>query len=242
MTTSIQCVVQCASGRVVSFDDANVTDNTITTLQTGGTGLNQTENIDLGNALVGEVITAAFCTVTGQAAASITQSFLFAYIENPDGSLAVPIEGGGCYASCMPPLVRPVQVRVGHLIKFMTSVGNSAAVKANVIAHAASGKTSCFSVTAVDATKTELVDVQTGGSIGQSMAGEVITHLYSTFPNLYGLNESAGGLNFIYIENSQGQLKKAIFPANPKEYMKVKMEKLALRIDQNDSMNVLYET
>ena len=64
MANSIQVVVKCQSGRVMVFGDTNVTASTTTTLKSQGVGLNQTDNIDLGNALVGETITHAFGTVT----------------------------------------------------------------------------------------------------------------------------------------------------------------------------------
>ena len=67
MANSIQVSVLCASGRVAVFADTNVTENTTTTLQTGGVGLNQTSGVDLGNFLVGETIVSAFATVTNSA-------------------------------------------------------------------------------------------------------------------------------------------------------------------------------
>ena len=59
MANSIQVSVLCASGRIASFGDNNVTERTTTTLQTSGTGLNQTPDVDLGNFLVGETLLTA---------------------------------------------------------------------------------------------------------------------------------------------------------------------------------------
>ncbi len=240
MANSVQCIVKCASGRVMSFGDTDVTGSTTTTLKTQGIGLNQTGSIDLGNALVGETITNAFMTVTGATTASITVSYLFGFIENPDGSIAVPVEGGGCYSGCMPALVRILRVSVGMLLKMQLAVSNSTSARASYVAYAASGKCSVFQVAAVADPETEIVDLQTGGSIGQSMAGQTIVGGYVTFPNLYGVNDDQGGNNFFFIENSQGQLKDALFPVNAKEYAKVEMLRYPLRINQNDVLKVTW--
>ncbi len=240
MANSVQCIVKCASGRVMSFGDTSVAANTTTTLQTQGIGLNQTGSVDLGNALVGETILGAYMTVTAATSVSHTVSYLFGYIENPDGSISTPIEGGGCYSSCMPKLVRPHRVRVGDLLKMQLDVSSSTSVKANYVALTASGKCSVFQVTAVADTETEIVDLQTGGTIGQSLAGQTIIAGYATFPNLYGLNDDQGGNNFFFIENAQGQLKDAIFPSNPKGQGKVEMLRYPLRIGQNDVLKVTW--
>jgi len=242
MANSAQCIVKCASGRVMSFGNTSITANTTTELQTQGIGLNQTASISLGNALVGETITHAFMTVqaaTGSSA-GINASYLFGFIEKPDGALSVPIEGGGHVSACMPQLVRPHRVQVGDLLKMQMTVQSATEVKANLVTYAASGKCSVFQVTAVADTKTEIVDVQTGGTIGQSMAGQTIIYAYATFPNLNGINDDQAGNNFFFLENSQGQLKDAFFPMNAFSGFKVVPVMGRTRIDQNDTLSVTW--
>lgn len=241
MANSVQCIVKCASGRVMSFGNTSVTSETTTTLQTQGIGLNQTASVDLGNALVGELITNAYMTVSAEigSSAGINAVYMFGYIEKPDGAISVPIEGGGNQSSCMPALVKPHRVQVGDLLKMQMTVQTASTKKANYIAYTSSGKCSVFQVTAVADTKTEILDLQTGGSIGQSLAGQQIIYGYATFGNLNGLNDDQAGNNFFFLENSQGQLKDAIFPNSPFSGYKVK-PLAGVRIDQNDTLSVTW--
>jgi hypothetical protein len=240
MTNSIQVVVQCASGRTMSFGVTDVTDNTLTTLVTQGVGLNQTSAIDLGNALPGETIVRAYGTVTAATTASITVSYNFGYIENSDGSIALPIEGGGCLSGDMPSVCRPLRVTVGMLLKAQLNVATATSKSASLVAYCASGKTAVFNVTAVADTKTEMVDVITGGTIGQSLAGQRIIKSYATFSNLYGLNDDQGGNNFYFMENAQGQLKGTFFPVLANGYGQVKMVDSGIPVLQNDSLSVTW--
>jgi len=240
MVNSIQVSVLCASGRVAVFADTNVTENTTTTLQTGGVGLNQTSGVDLGNFLVGETIVSAFATVTAGTTASNTCAYSFGYIENPDGSIAVPIEGGGAYAGCMPMLCRPVRVTVGMLLKISLAQSDATNVQASVVAYCASGKTSVFTVTAVADTKTAIVDITTGGTIGQSLAGQRVVKYYATFTNAYGINDDQGGNNFYYVESSQGQLKATMFPQVLALGWKSEMVPCNIPILQNDTLSVMW--
>ena len=156
MANSIQVSVLCASGRIASFGDNNMAERTTTTLQTSGTGLNQTSGVDLGNFLVGETIVAAFATVTALTTVADTVGFMYAYVENADGSIAVPIEGGGNKSGCMPMLCRPVRVQVGMLLKGALAIVDTTASDASLVAYCASGKTSVFTVAAVADTKTAI--------------------------------------------------------------------------------------
>lgn len=242
MANSAQIIVKCQSGRVMSFGSTSITANTTTTLTTQGIGLNQTSGIDLGNALVGETITHAFGTVQAAvgSSAGINASFMFAYIEKPDGALAVPIEGGGHASACMPALVRPHRVQVGDLLKMQMTVQAADQVKASLVTYTAQGKCSVFQVSAVADTQTEIVDIQTGGSVGQSLANQQIVYSYATFPNLNGLNDDQGGNNFFFLEDPRGQLKDAYFPVNAFSAFRVKPVRGGVRVDQNDSLFVTW--
>lgn len=240
MAQSIQVSVLCASGRVAVFSDNSVSENTTTTIQTGGTGLNQTSGIDLGNFLVGETITHAFGTVTAGTTNAAVSSYLFGFIENPDGSIAIPVEGGGSMSSCMPALCRPLRVSVGMLLKIALAQADNAQVQASVVAYCASGKTSVFTVSAGDSAKTAIVDITTGGTIGQSLAGQRIVKYYATYPNSNGLNDDQSGNNFYYIESSQGQLKATLFPTNAFSFAKVVQVPCNIPIMQNDTLSVMW--
>ncbi len=240
MANVVQAVFQCASGRVVSFSDTSVSDNTTTTLKTGGVGLNQTSGLDFGNALVGEVVTRGFIICSSATSASVSATYSFGYIENADGSVAVPVMGGGCYSNQLPLLCRPVRVTVGMLLKMQSAQADATEVKANVMFYCASGKSAIFQVTAVADTETEIVDVITGGSIGQSLANQRIVKMASSFGNLYGLNDDGGGNNFFFIESPQGQMKGATFPVNAREGWYTEYTDCGIPIGQNDTLKVTW--
>ena len=240
MANVVQAVFQCASGRYVSFSDTSVADNTTTTLKTGGVGLNQTANLDFGNALVGETVVAGFLTTNAATTGSATATFSFAYIENPDGSVAVPVQGGGAFANQLPMLCKPIRVTVGMLLKCQTATSDATEVKANVAVVCASGKSAIFQVSAVADTETEIVDLITGGSIGQSLANQRIVKMYATFGNLYGLNDDGGGNNFFFIESPQGQMKGAIFPVNALGGYMAEYSNYGIPIGQNDTLKVTW--
>jgi len=240
MANVVQAVFQCASGRYVSFSDTSVTDNTTTTLKTGGVGLNQTANLDFGNALVGETVVAGFIMTNAGTTGSVAATFSFGYIENPDGSVAVPVQGGGCYSNQLPMLCKPIRVTVGMLLKCQTTTSDATEVKANVAVVCASGKSAIFQVSAVADTETEIVDLITGGSIGQSLANQRIVKMYATFGNLYGLNDDGGGNSFFFIESPQGQLKGAIMPINAREGWYAEYSNYGIPIGQNDTLKVTW--
>ena len=240
MANSIQVSVLCASGRIASFGDNNVTERTTTTLQTSGTGLNQTSGVDLGNFLVGETIIAAFGTVTAATTVADTVGFMYAFVENADGSIAVPIEGGGNKASNMPMLCKPVRVQVGMLLKAALAIVDTSAADASLVAYCASGKTSVFTVTAGEDSKTSIVDITTGGSIGQSLAGQRIVKYYATFTGLYGLNDAQSGNNFFFCESSQGQLKGTFFPQGVRGLARTEKIECNIPILQNDTLSVFW--
>jgi hypothetical protein len=240
MANSIQVSVLCASGRIASFGDNNMSERTTTTLQTSGTGLNQTSGIDLGNFLVGETIVAAFATCTAATTVADTVGFMYAFVENADGSIAVPIEGGGNKAGCMPMLCKPVRVQVGMLLKGALAIVDTTATDASLVAYCASGKTSVFTVAAVADTKTAIVDVTTGGTIGQSLAGQRVVKYYATFTGIYGINDDQGGNNFYYAESSQGQLKGTFFPQVVRAPIKTEMVACNIPILQNDTLSVMW--
>ena len=240
MANSIQVSVLCQSGRVAVFSDDNVSAKTTTTLQTGGVGLNQTSGVDLGNFLVGETIIAAYGTVQAATTVGAFASYLLGFIENPDGSIAVPIEGGGNNTSDMPMLCKPVRVTVGMLLKIQMDVSSTSTVSASVVAYCASGKTSVFNVQAGADARTAIVDITTGGSIGQSLSNQRIVKYYATFDALYGANDAQDGLNFFFIESSQGQLKSTLFPTNAKGPQRTVLVECNIPIAQNDTLSVTW--
>ena len=58
-----------------------------------------------------------------------------------------------------------------------------------------------------------MTDVLTGGTIGQSLAGERIVCSYQGYPANKGLNDNQAGNSGFYIESSDGALKLMISPA-----------------------------
>ena len=126
------------------------------------------------------------------------------------------------------------------LLKGALAITDATATDASLVAYCASGKTSVFTVAAVADTKTAMVDITTGGTIGQSLAGQRVVKYYATFTNLYGINDDQGGNNFYYAESSQGQLKGTFFPKGVRGFGKVEMIPCNIPILQNDTLSVMW--
>tara|TARA_R110002110_G_C13043831_1_gene680131 strand:- start:49 stop:483 length:435 start_codon:yes stop_codon:yes gene_type:complete len=125
-----------------------------------------------------------------------------------------------------------------------------AAALASMAVYTASGKSAIFAIKAVDDTKTSMTDILTGGTIGQSLAGERIVCSYQGYPANKGLNASLSGNAGFYVESSDGALKLMISPATQTNnegghgnytggslpYVEYAV---AVPISQNDSLSVM---
>ena len=248
MATAIYAFAQFSDGTFGSFANASVTAETATEIQTGGVGINQASGVSLGQAFSGKVLVA--CSVLVQADDAQNGAFSYAYILGPTGEMLCPIQGGDYSGIGLPRLKRHVRCVPGVKLFAAWDEAGDAVSLASMACYTASGKSAIFSVKAVDATKTSMVDVLTGGTVGQSLAGERIVCSYQTYPATKGLNDNQAGNSGFYIESSDGALKLMISPvtgngagANGGNYTQGSSAwaeyPVAIPIGQNDSMSVM---
>jgi hypothetical protein len=179
-----------------------------TEITTEGGDLNQTEGVSAGQAFNGKTCTHAFAKCATDNAT--TAAFVGAYFENTDGSIAVPIQGGGQHQSGMPPLKKPIRLATGVVVKAALQDVADAVQIATLSVYCASGKSDLFAALAVDDTPTALVNPQ-GKTIGQALDGQTISCAMATYGATNGLDDNDGGVNALYVENAAGVLK-AMYP------------------------------
>ncbi len=240
MANIVQVSARMASGRIASLYDSSVSDNTTTAVNTGGTGLSQTPSLSLGQAYPDETITHIGAVVEGGG----SSAFNIAYIEGGNGQCkyVIPISGGG--TGEMPQCLFPVKLDVGDICKVRVCTSDATEVDACVGVVYSDRSTAVFQVYAVADTKTELTNLIQGTTTwGQTAPGKVATHYYATFNNSNGMNDDGGGNNFLYVEDSSGQLKGVMYPQicrntaypGPTEWTKI-----PIPVAQNDSLFVMW--
>ncbi len=177
-------------------------------------------------------------------------AFAYAYLLGPTGEMLCPVQGGDYSGVGLPRLKRPVRCVPGvKLFAAWDEAGDQVSL-ASMAVYCASGKSAIFSIKAVADTKTSMTDVLTGGTVGQSLAGERIVCSYQTYPATKGLNDDQGGNSGFYIESSDGALKLMIPPiagngagANGGNYTQGASAyaeyPVAIPIGQNDSLSVM---
>ena len=210
MATAVYGYAQFSDGTFGSFANANVTDETVTEIQTGGTGINQVSGVSIGQAFSGKTCVALSLQVQGDDA--ITGSFCFGYLLSPQGQMLCPVQGGTYTGVGLPKLKRPVMMSPGVKLFAMSDTSADAVSQASMAVYTTSGKSAIFTVKAVDATKTAMVDTLTGATVGQSLAGERIVCSYQTYAGSKGVNDNQAGNSGYYIEGADGQLKLMIPP------------------------------
>ena len=210
MATAVYGYGQFACGTFASFANASVSDETVTEIQTGGTGINQVSGVSIGQAFAGKTLVALSLQV--QTDDAITGSFCFGYLLSPTGQMLSPVQGGTYPGGGLPRLKKPGMMSPGVKLFAMCDTSADAVSQASMAVYSTSGKSAIFTVKAVDATKTAMVDTLTGATIGQSMANERIVCTYQTYGGSKGLNDNQAGNSGYYIESSDGQLKLMIPP------------------------------
>lgn len=209
-------------------------------LTTEGGDLNQTAGVSVGQAFSGKTAVAAVVKVSTDNAT--TAALCAAYFENPDGSIACPIQGGGVGVTGLPKLVKNVRMQTGLVVKACLQDLSDAATKLGTLAvYTSSGKCDVFAALGVDSTPTAMVNAQ-GATIGQALSGQTIVGAYATYAATNGLDDNDDGVNAFYVEDASGQLKAMYPPAFggggggpelPCPYIRY-----PVRIQQNDTLSI----
>jgi len=211
MATAIYAFAQFSDGTFGSFANAAVTVETATEIQTGGVGINQASGVSIGQAFAGKTCISLSCLV--QTDDAVSGSFSYAYLLGPTGEMLSPVQGSNSSGVGLPRLKRPVLMAPGVKLFAAFDTAADAVALASMACYTASGKSAIFAVKAVDAVKTSMVDVLTGATIGQSLAGQRIVCSYQGYPANKGLNDNQAGNSGFYIESSDGTLKLMISPS-----------------------------
>ena len=239
MAARLYGFAQFADGSFGSFQAIGASAETSTELITGGTGLNQTSGLSIGSAFEGKTLVA--CSVQAQEDSAQTAGFSYAYLQMPTGQIGQIVYGGDFSGVKVYDLLKPVVMRPGIKLFGAYDTRGDQVSLASLAVYCASGKADVFAVKAVDATKTSMVSVISGGTVGESLAGETIVCAYATYPANNGLNDNFAGVSGFYIESSDGMLKYMFPPMSGSEYDGFELHKPAvpIKIEQNDTLSVM---
>ncbi len=211
MATAIYGFGQFSDGTFGSFANAAVSAETATEIQTGGTGINQSSGVSIGQAFADKTLVALSLLV--QTDDAVTGAFSYGYLQAPTGDMLCPVQGGTFSGVGLPRLKRPVKMTPGVKLFAAFDTASDAVSLASMACYCASGKSAIFAIKAVDATKTSMTDVLTGATVGQSLTNERIVCSYQTYGGGKGLNDNQAGNSGYYIESSDGALKLMIAPS-----------------------------
>lgn len=240
MATDIQANVQFSDGTFAVLRKEGATAETIETIPTGGVGLNQASGLEIGIAYPGKVAVAASIQVITDSAS--TGAFCFGYFQGPDGKILCNVQGGGYVTGGLPNLLKPVRMANGITLRaYWDAAADVATGVGSLACYCSDGTADVFFVKGVADTKTAMVN-KDGMSIGESLAGKVITHVYGTYSSTHGVNDDGGGNSGLYIEDAQGQLKLMYPPQNGRTNDTMSpVQKLAvgIRITQNDTLSIM---
>ena len=241
MATSVSAFFRCSDGTFISLVNNSVTENTVTEIQTGGTGLNQVASVSLGQAYVGKTLTHGIVKVSTEDAA--TGVYLYGYVQTPQGSIGVVTQGGGGGVSELPPLPKAHKLVQGDTFQArFDAAADGNAQMAALSVYCTDGTCEVLFAQMVNDTKTSMLN-KDGNTIGQALAGKTIAAAFATSSTVYDINESQAGVGGFYIESADGMLK-AVYPpivgdtssAYPSE---AKYQAYPVRINQNDTLSVM---
>jgi len=209
MATDIMAFVKFSDGTMGSFLKTGATAETVTTLPTGGNGINQVSGVEIGQAYNGKVAIA--CNVICQTDSATTACFSYGYFLDPQGKIMTVVQGGGSQTTNLPALPRPIRLAPGVTLNATFDELSDAASLASLGVCCTDGTADAFFIKAVADTATEMVN-KDGNGIGKALVGKVIKYAYATYAATNGLNDDGGGFGGLYIQDAGGQLK-MVFPA-----------------------------
>jgi len=214
MATAITISCRFSDGSWAYLQNADVTAGaTGEVIQTSNATnlLNQTSGVDVGAAFTGKVCTHAGMKVATQAAGSA--SYLYAYFIGADGAIITPIQGGGGTNGMVYPLYKPVKMSTGIRA---WGAWQAAADSETLIASltvCASNKCDVFTITAVGAAKTELLN-KDSASLGDSMGNSTAVAYWGVYPSVVGVNNQGAGVSTLWVEEPDGQIGALIPPGD----------------------------
>ena len=97
MATDLMGFVQFSDGTFASLLKEGATAEAVTSMPTGGTGLNQVAGVEIGQAYSGKMAVSA--SIICQTDDATTGAFAYGYFLGPDGKIIVPVQGSGYKSS-----------------------------------------------------------------------------------------------------------------------------------------------
>ena len=241
MATSISAFFRCSDGTFISLVNNSVTENTVTEIQTGGTGLNQVDSVALGQAYVGKSLTHGIVKVSTEDAAS--GIYLYGYVQTPQGSIGVVAQGAGGDVSRLPALPKPHRLVQGDTFQARFDAGaDGNSQMAALSVYCTDGTCEVLFAQMANDTKTAMLN-KDGNTIGQALAGKTIAAAFATSSTVFDINESQAGVGGYYIESADGMLK-AVYPpitgnAGSSYQDFPRYQAYPVMITQNDTLSVM---
>lgn len=238
MASDINAWVQFADGTFASLVKEGATAESVTSVPTGGVGLSQVSGVEIGQAYTGlTAVAAGVKCVTDDAT---TACFSYAYFLGPDGKIICPVQGAGYQGTEIPKLCKPVVMTTGVTLQACFDTAADAVALASMAVYCNDGTSDVFFVSAVDATKTAMVN-KDGSTIGQALNGKVMKKCYCTYSSTKGLSDNGAGNGGFYLEGADGALKGMFPPGRGNADIVVPWIELPrpIPILQNDTLSVM---
>ena len=235
-TQGVNCVFQTRSGRALTLSD-QATDGTELEVKSGGNAVNVTDDVSLGQYGAGETITHGLCV--GSVA------ILYAYVLGQNGKIIMPVPvANDVSAQGIVELCRPLRLETGMQLRVMTTdAGGTQGVNASVGFYCSDGSVEYLTAIAANGTTVNFTSVQTGQSIGQTLAGKSVMKLYSATPLQLVLAAGAGsGQSGFPILSSEGYCKTMVIASNVLYGQPPAQFPPRLTITQNDTMTVSFDS
>lgn len=235
-TQFVYCAARGASGKIYTFS-GTATDDTEFTLQsnTSTSGVNQAGSLNIGQLAEGDTITHACVTASDHTP-------LYAYLEDPNGRVAMPIASLGKaninQTGDMHPLPQPVRMVNGFTLKVLTTDATSGKEKVGVSLYGAGPQSKdVFTATIANGTAASFTSVKTGLPVGQALSGQSVSGAVVSGGATANM-AAALSFPFVIVQSSSGASKGA-FALQNGDAFGVKAQDIApIRIDQNDAMEV----
>lgn len=241
MASDLMGFVKFSDGTMGSFLDEGATVRVANELQTGGTGLNQTSGVSIGQAYSGKVAIAASIIAVKDGTAIVQgtgDGFAYGYFQGPDGKIICLVQGGGGACSGLAPLSKPVRMQTGIILQGAFEAATDGLCQAHLAVYCTDGTSDVFLAVAVDATATSMIN-KDSATIGQALDGKTIQSVYATYNSSKGLNEDGAGVGAFYLESSDGQLKMMFPPCTGNTQFPVPWSSgYGTKVDQNDVLYV----
>ena len=171
--------------------------------------LNQVEDVSAGQAFNNRVVTHAVAKAVTQGAA--TASLMWCAIRTAQGTIEVPIQGGGGNVGEFPKIYKATRLTTGMTVHAAWQAGSDSATLFGSLTVCTARKCDIFFAQGSDAAAVELLN-SSGSTIGQSMQGTTSAYMWGTYPGSPGVNNQGAGESSQWVTDAQGQLKALVPP------------------------------